>query len=111
MCGATLAFLQQETREKGPAEDAQQQGHDQHPSHPPQYPTPDPPNPPTAAHGEGLAAEKGQQGLTDWQIVKQLAGYVWPKDNPDYRWRVAGASVLLVGSKALNVTVSKGRGG
>lgn len=52
-----------------------------------------------------LAAEKGQQGLTDWQIVKQLTSYVWPRDNPDYRWRVAGASVLLVGSKALNVTV------
>ena len=98
--------MQPETREKGPTDDAHQQGQDAHPSHPPQYPTPDPPNPPTAAPSEMLAAEKGQQGLTDWQIVKQLTSYVWPRDNPDYRWRVAGASVLLVGSKALNVTVS-----
>lgn len=44
--------------------------------------------------------------MTDWEILRQLGGYVWPKDNPDYRWRVAGASVLLVGAKALNVTVS-----
>lgn len=99
-------MLQHESREKGPPEDSQEQGQDTHPSHPPQNPTPDPPNPPAAAQGEALAAEKGQQGLTDWQIIRQLAGYVWPKDNPDYRWRVAGASVLLVGSKALNVTVS-----
>ena len=98
--------MQPETREKGPTDDAHQQGQDAHPSHPPQYPTPDPPNPPTAAPSEMLAAEKGQQGLTDWQIVKQLTSYVWPRDDPAYRWRVAGASVLLVGSKALNVTVS-----
>ena len=78
---------------------------DPHPSHPPQNPTPDPPNPSAAAQGEALAAEKGQQGMTDWEIIRQLGGYVWPKDNPEYRWRVAGASVLLVGAKGLNVTV------
>ena len=75
-------------------------------AHPPQNPTPDPPDPSSAAQGEALAAEKGQQGMTDWEIIRQLGGYVWPKDNPEYRWRVAGASVLLVGAKALNVTVS-----
>lgn len=81
------------------------QGSNAHSSHPPQNPTPDPPNPSSAAQGEALAAEKGQQGMTDWEIIRQLGGYVWPKDNPEYRWRVAGASVLLVGAKALNVTV------
>lgn len=82
------------------------EGHNAHSPHPPQNPTPDPPIPSSAAQGETLAAEKGQQGMTDWEIIRQLGGYVWPKDNPEYRWRVAGASVLLVGAKALNVTVS-----
>ncbi|DBB05104.1 TPA: ABC transporter B member 25, variant 2 [Trebouxia sp. C0006] len=81
------------------------EGHNAHSPHPPQSPTPDPPIPSSAAQGEALAAEKGQQGMTDWEIIRQLGGYVWPKDNPEYRWRVAGASVLLVGAKALNVTV------
>lgn len=80
--------------------------HQSRPHHPPQNPTPDPPNPSSAAQGDALAAEQGQQGMTDWEIIKQLGGYVWPKDNPEYRWRVVGASVLLVGAKALNVTVS-----
>lgn len=80
-------------------------GQDQQPFEPPTNPTTDPPNSSSAAQGEALAAEQGQQGLTDWQIIRQLGSYVWPKDNPDYRWRVVGASVLLVGAKGLNVTV------
>ena len=87
------------------SEDGQGEGRDPQPFEPPTNPTPDPPNPSSAAHGEALAAEQGQQGLTDWQIIKQLGAYVWPKDNPEYRWRVVGASVLLVGAKGLNVTV------
>ncbi|KAL3136559.1 hypothetical protein ABBQ38_005805 [Trebouxia sp. C0009 RCD-2024] len=86
-------------------EDGHNEGRDSQPFEPPSNPTPDPPNPSSAAHGEALAAEQGQQGLTDWQIIKQLGAYVWPADNPEYRWRVVGASVLLVGAKGLNVTV------
>ena len=101
----SLSVQKQEPNDKEHSDDDRQQGRDPHPSHPPQNPTPDPPNPSSAAHGPLLAHEQGEQGMTDWQIIRQLANYVWPKDNPEYRWRVAGATVLLVGAKALNVTV------
>ncbi len=95
----------QERAAKAQSEDGHGEGRDPHPFEPPSNPTPDPPNPSSAAQGEALAAEQGQQGLTDWQIIKQLGAYVWPADNPEYRWRVVGASVLLVGAKGLSVTV------
>lgn len=95
----------QERNAKEHSEDGQSEGRESQPFEPPSNPTPDPPNPSSAAQVEALAAEQGQPGMTDWQIIKQLGAYVWPKDNPDYRWRVVGASVLLVGAKGLNVTV------
>lgn len=95
----------QERNAKEHSEDGQGEGRDSHTFEAPTNPTPDPPNPPSAAQGEALAGEQGQQGMTEWQILKQLGAYVWPKDNPEYRWRVVGASVLLVGAKGLNVTV------
>lgn len=58
--------------------------------------------------GRGGVHERG--GMSDAAIVRQLALYLLPKDNPEYRWRVATALALLVGAKALNVAVRAGSG-
>lgn len=36
----------------------------------------------------------------DVDIIRELAPYLWPKDNPELRARVVGALGLLVASKA-----------
>jgi hypothetical protein len=43
--------------------------------------------------------------LADRDILKHLLSYVWPNDNPEFRWRVSGALALLFGSKLLNIQV------
>ncbi|XP_024393647.1 ABC transporter B family member 25, mitochondrial isoform X2 [Physcomitrium patens] len=43
--------------------------------------------------------------VADARILRSLASYLWPKDNPEFRRRVAFALILLVGSKVLNVQV------
>ncbi|XP_033740931.1 ATP-binding cassette sub-family B member 7, mitochondrial-like [Pecten maximus] len=40
-----------------------------------------------------------------WDITRAMLGYVWPKDKPSIRIRVAAALTLLIGSKAVNVQV------
>jgi len=55
--------------------------------------------------GRGGVHERG--GMSDAAIIRQLALYLLPKDNPEYRWRVATALALLVGAKALNVAVRR----
>lgn len=39
-------------------------------------------------------------------ILHQLADYLLPRDNAEYRWRIGTALGLLVASKGLNVAVS-----
>ncbi|KAI8463500.1 MAG: half-size ABC transporter [Monoraphidium minutum] len=82
------------------------------PSHPQQQP-------PQAAPPGGAAAEAAAPGrthgptnyevaaekMTDRQILATLAGYLWPKDNPEYKGRIALAMALLVSSKLLTVQV------
>ncbi|KAK9825858.1 hypothetical protein WJX81_004932 [Elliptochloris bilobata] len=53
--------------------------------------------------GGGGVHERGT--MSDVSIMRHLAVYLMPKDNPEYRWRVATALALLVGAKALNVAV------
>ena len=38
-------------------------------------------------------------------ILHQLADYLLPRDNAEYRWRIGTALGLLVASKGLNVAV------
>ena len=47
--------------------------------------------------------------MSDSAILRQLAAYVLPQGNPEYRWRIGAALALLVASKGLNVAVSRGR--
>ncbi|CAI7896309.1 unnamed protein product [Closterium sp. NIES-53] len=58
--------------------------------------------------GTGEAVAGGGQGgeeASDMAILSTLAQYLWPKDNPDYRRRVAAALTLLVSAKLLNIQV------
>ena len=50
---------------------------------------------------------KGDQTdeVTTRDMVKALAGYVWPADNPEVRRRVGMAFGLLVGAKLVNTSV------
>ncbi|KAB1201031.1 ABC transporter B family member 25 [Morella rubra] len=43
--------------------------------------------------------------VADIKILRTLAGYLWMKDNPEFRLRVLTALAFLVGAKVLNVQV------
>ncbi|EXB57588.1 ABC transporter B family member 25 [Morus notabilis] len=45
------------------------------------------------------------QQVADIKILRTLAGYLWMKDNPEFRLRVITALGFLVGAKVLNVQV------
>ena len=51
------------------------------------------------------AHEAAGEKMSDWEIISYLSGYLFPKDNPEYRWRVVSAMGLLVASKGLSVGV------
>ncbi|CAG8982466.1 hypothetical protein HYALB_00009960 [Hymenoscyphus albidus] len=46
-----------------------------------------------------------EQRKADWAIMREMAKYLWPKDNLGTRVRVGVSVVLLVGAKLLNVQV------
>jgi hypothetical protein len=46
-----------------------------------------------------------EQRKADWAIIKNMSGYLWPKDNLGTRFRVGLSVGLLVGAKLLNVQV------
>lgn len=46
-----------------------------------------------------------EQRKADWAIMKEMAKYLWPKNNLGTRFRVGLSLALLVGSKVLNVQV------
>eukprot|EP00891_Asterochloris_glomerata_P008475 jgi/Astpho2/8475/Aster-05520 len=43
--------------------------------------------------------------MTDAEIIRHLGSYLFSPENPEYRWRVAGALALLLASKSFNVLV------
>ncbi|KAL2814850.1 P-loop containing nucleoside triphosphate hydrolase protein [Aspergillus cavernicola] len=48
---------------------------------------------------------KKEQRKADWAIIKEMAKYLWPKDDWGTKVRVGTALSLLVGAKVLNVEV------
>ncbi|GMN23254.1 hypothetical protein TIFTF001_000044 [Ficus carica] len=56
---------------------------------------------------DSSVVRKGPQDeqVADIKILRTLAGYLWMKDNPEFRWRVVAALGFLVGAKVLNVQV------
>ncbi|AFR97089.1 iron-sulfur clusters transporter ATM1, mitochondrial [Cryptococcus neoformans C23] len=60
--------------------------------------------PPTSLNTSKPIATESQD-KTDWSIIVKLAGNIWPKNNPNVKFRVIGALTLLVAGKVLNVQV------
>ncbi|KAH0906735.1 hypothetical protein HID58_038562 [Brassica napus] len=50
-------------------------------------------------------ALESESAMADMKILRTLAGYLWMKDNPEFRFRVITALGFLVGAKVLNVQV------
>ena len=76
---------------------------------PESYEEPNKTKPDVAPKVEALLAEQTvsnkEQRKADWAIMKEMARYLWPKDDLGARARVATALALLVASKVLNVQV------
>ena len=60
------------------------------------------------SQGQGGLEAAGER-MADTAILRQLANYVLPHGNPEYRWRIGAALAFLVASKGLNVAVSLAR--
>lgn len=66
------------------------------------------PNPDqTAAKSKEIkpASSDSDSAMADMKILRTLAGYLWMRDNPEFRFRVIAALGFLVGAKVLNVQV------
>lgn len=76
---------------------------------PESYEEPNKTKPDVAPKVDALLAEQTvsnkEQRKADWAIMKEMARYLWPKDDLGARARVATALALLVASKVLNVQV------
>ena len=59
---------------------------------------------PGRPHGPS-AYEIAAERMSDREILTTLARYLWPRDNPEYKGRIAAAMALLVASKLLTVQV------
>lgn len=59
-----------------------------------------------AGSGSGSSeAVNAAQNNLDWKILKELARYIWPKNDTNAKIRVVTASTLLVLSQLLNIQV------
>ena len=76
---------------------------------PESYEEPNKKKPDVAPKVDALLAEQTvsnkEQRKADWAIMKEMARYLWPKDDLGARARVGTALALLVASKVLNVQV------
>ncbi|KAL4420535.1 hypothetical protein ABPG75_010191 [Micractinium tetrahymenae] len=54
--------------------------------------------------GSSSMEERGEH-MSDWEIIRETARYVFPRDQPGWRSRVGVALSLLLGSKLLNIQV------
>ena len=103
--------LQQNERPKSPQDQARVQLRpDKSESIKPEsYEEPNKTKPDVAPKVDALLAEQTvsnkEQRKADWAIMKEMARYLWPKDDLGVRARVATALALLVASKVLNVQV------
>jgi len=58
-----------------------------------------------AAGSDGSQQQKKLQAETDWRILRNLSGHLWPKDNNEVKVRVVASVSLLVASKLANIQV------
>jgi ABC transporter ATM len=102
--GAIAGFSSQATAtgDKGGAVEQQQQPQPPAPTTTtttPRTPTTTPQAPATPGAAYEAAAEK----MSDREILTSLAGYLWPRDNPEFKIRILGALGLMVGAKLLTI--------
>ena len=103
--------LQQNERPKSPQDQARVQlrPNKSESIKPESYEEPNKTKPDVAPMVDALLAEQTvsnkEQRKADWAIMKEMARYLWPKDDLGARARVATALALLVASKVLNVQV------
>jgi ATP-binding cassette subfamily B protein len=50
---------------------------------------------------DGEQAQPNTKDLADWSTVRRFLPYLWPKDRPELRWRIAWAGVFVVVAKAV----------
>ena len=43
--------------------------------------------------------------VADWATVRRFMPYLWPKDRPELRWRIAVAGLFVVAAKAVVLTL------
>jgi len=41
----------------------------------------------------------------DWRTVRRFLPYLWPRDRPELRWRIAGATVFVIFAKIVVLTL------
>jgi ABC-type multidrug transport system fused ATPase/permease subunit len=54
----------------------------------------------------GQQEDKVKSGeVADWATVRRFMPYLWPKDRPELRWRIAVAGMFVVAAKAVVLTL------
>ncbi|CAH2069548.1 unnamed protein product, partial [Thlaspi arvense] len=67
--------------------------------------TPNPNQDATKSKQIKKTSSDSESAMADMKILRTLAGYLWMRDNPEFRFRVITALGFLVGAKVLNVQV------
>jgi len=44
-------------------------------------------------------------GHDGWNTLRRFLPYLWPRDNPELRWRIVGASLLILAAKATTLAL------
>eukprot|EP00955_Chlamydomonas_euryale_P087035 364265-Chlamydomonas_euryale.AAC.1 len=58
-----------------------------------------------AAAAQAVAIEAAGERMSDFEIVRRLAHYLWPADNAEFKQRVVASGMLLVAAKVVNVSI------
>jgi ABC-type transport system involved in Fe-S cluster assembly fused permease/ATPase subunit len=54
---------------------------------------------------DGEQAQSKQKDLADWSTIRRFLPYLWPKERPELRWRIAWAGLFVVAAKAVVLTL------
>ncbi len=54
---------------------------------------------------DGKHAQVKQKDLADWSTVRRFLPYLWPKERPELRWRIAWAALFVIVAKAVVLTL------
>ena len=57
------------------------------------------------ADNENPANNSPRRDPADWGTIRRFGPYLWPKERPDLRWRIAGAAFFVIIAKAVVLTL------